>query len=195
MQKKVAFRKRVKINNLKLRHIAELVDAGVDPQEFNLVEELTNRYVFEHIPTGKLISIRRWKRLKKNITDYSDEILEEASRLVEEGIDYKEAHKKALKEYADYCTDQSNSNQANTFNNSVHLGNYIFKVGDKFKHENGVVGTIVGIDNDLINLSQHSAEYGYYPNITVTANILSDLLSRKQLIRIKEGENIGTIKQ
>lgn len=59
MQKKIAFRKRVKINNLKLRHIVELVDAGVDPQEFNLVEELTNRYVFEHIPTGKLISIRR----------------------------------------------------------------------------------------------------------------------------------------
>ena len=48
--------------------------------------------------------------MKKNIADYSDEILEEASRLVEEGIDYKEAHKKALKEYADYCTDQSNSN-------------------------------------------------------------------------------------
>lgn len=83
----------------------------------------------------------------------------------------------------------------NKFNNSVHLENYIFKVGDKFKHENGVVGTIVGIDNDLINLSQHSAEYGYYPNITVTANVLTDLLSRKQLIRIKEGENIGTIKQ
>ena len=115
--------------------------------------------------------------MKKNIADYSDEILEEASRLVEEGIDYKEAHKKALKEYADYCTDQSNSNQANKFNNSVHHGNYIFKVGDKFKHENGVVGTIVGIDNDLINLSQHSAEYGYYPNITVTANVLTDLLS------------------
>ena len=37
--------------------------------------------------------------MKKNIADYSDEILEEASRLVEEGIDYKEAHKKALKEY------------------------------------------------------------------------------------------------
>lgn len=121
--------------------------------------------------------------MKKNIADYSDEILEEASRLVEEGIDYKEAHKKALKEYADYCTDQSNSNQANKFNNSVHHGNYIFKVGDKFKYENGVVGTIVGIDNDLINLSQHSAEYGYYPNITVTANVLTDLLSRKQLIR------------
>ena len=69
------------------------------------------------------------------------------------------------------------------FNNSVHHGNYIFKVGDKFKHENGVVGTIVGIDNDLINLSQHSAEYGYYPNITVTAKILTDLLKRKQLIR------------
>lgn len=83
----------------------------------------------------------------------------------------------------------------NKFNNSVHLGNYIFKVGDKFKHENGVVGTIVGIDNDLIRLSQHSVEYGYYPNITVTANVLTDLLSRKQLIRIKEGENIGTIKQ
>lgn len=59
MQKKIAFRKRGKINNLRLRHIAELFDAGVDPREFNLVEELTNRYVFEHIPTGKLISIRR----------------------------------------------------------------------------------------------------------------------------------------
>lgn len=48
-----------KINNLRLIHIAELVDAGVDPKDFNFIEELTNRYVFEHIPSGKLISIRR----------------------------------------------------------------------------------------------------------------------------------------
>ena len=59
MQKKIAFRKRGKINNLRLRHMAELVDAGVDPRDFNLVEELTNRYVFEHMSSGKLVSIRR----------------------------------------------------------------------------------------------------------------------------------------
>ena len=59
MQKKIAFRKRGKINNLRLRHIAELVDAGVDPREFTLVEKLTNRYIFEHIPSGKLVSKRR----------------------------------------------------------------------------------------------------------------------------------------
>lgn len=59
MQKKIAFRKRGKINNLRLRNIAELVDAGVDPRDFNLVEELTNRYVFEHMSSGKLVSIRR----------------------------------------------------------------------------------------------------------------------------------------
>ena len=59
MQKKIAFRKRGKITNLRLRHIAELVDAGVDLREFNLVEELTDRYIFKHIPSGKLVSIRR----------------------------------------------------------------------------------------------------------------------------------------
>ena len=59
MQKKIAFRKRGKINNLRLRHIAELVDAGVDPREFTLVEELTNRYIFDLILSGKLVSIRR----------------------------------------------------------------------------------------------------------------------------------------
>lgn len=122
--------------------------------------------------------------MKKNIADYSDEILEEASRLVEEGIDYKEAHKKALKEYADYCTDQSNSNQANTFNKSLHYKEHIFKVGDKFKHTTkDIEGTIISINNGLINLSQRSSVYGYYPNITISANVLADLLSRKQLIR------------
>ncbi len=75
----------------------------------------------------------------------------------------------------------------NKFNNSVHLGNYIFKVGDKFKVvANSIIATIVSMDNDLIRLSQHSVEYDYYPNISVTANVLTDLLSRKQLIRIKE---------
>lgn len=71
----------------------------------------------------------------------------------------------------------------NKTNLSLHYKDYVFKIGDKFKHENGVIGTIVKIDNDLINLSQHSDEYGYYPNITISANVLADLLSRKQLIR------------
>ena len=65
--------------------------------------------------------------MKKNIADYSDEILEEASRLVEEGIDYKEAHKKALKEYADYCTDQSNSNHAKRNNVIISKEIIIYK--------------------------------------------------------------------
>ena len=122
--------------------------------------------------------------MKKNIADYSDEILEEASRLVEEGIDYKEAHKKALKEYADYCTDQSNSNQANKFNTSVHLGNYIFKVGDKFKVvANGISATIVEIDNNFVCFSQYSKEYGYYPNKTIPITVLRNLLDKKDLIR------------
>ena len=37
MQKKIAFRKRGTINNLRLRQIAELVDVGVDQRDFNLV--------------------------------------------------------------------------------------------------------------------------------------------------------------
>ena len=65
MQKKIAFRKRGKINNLRLRHIAELVDAGVDPRDFNLVEELTNRYVFEHMSSGKLVSKKKKKKVEE----------------------------------------------------------------------------------------------------------------------------------
>ena len=125
-------------------------------------------------------------------SDLAYELSKEVLRLTEESngtLTINQALEIIVRQY------KESQGLENKFNNSVHHENYIFKVGDKFKHENGVVGTIVGIDNDLINLSQHSAEYGYYPNITVTANILTDLLKRKQLIRIKEGENIGTIKQ
>lgn len=48
--------------------------------------------------------------LIKNIVDYSNDIVEEARRLENEGLNYKQAYRKALKEYADYCSDQSNSN-------------------------------------------------------------------------------------
>lgn len=48
----------------------------------------------------------------KTIVDYSDEILDEAQRLENEGIEYHKAFKAALKCYVDYlsdsvCTDQS----------------------------------------------------------------------------------------
>ena len=63
----------------------------------------------------------------KNITDYSEQIIDEARRLENEGLNYKEAFKQALKEYADYCTDQSNSNHAKRNNVIISKEIIIYK--------------------------------------------------------------------
>lgn len=42
-----------------------------------------------------------------DIVDHSDSIVDEARRLENEGLNYKQAYRKALKEYVDYCTDQN----------------------------------------------------------------------------------------
>lgn len=114
-------------------------------------------------------------------SDLAYELSKEVLRLTEESngtLTINQALEIIVRQY------KESQGLENKFNNSVHLGNYIFKVGDKFKVvANSIIATIVSMDNDLIRLSQHSAEYGYYPNITVTANVLTDLLSRKQLIR------------
>lgn len=39
----------------------------------------------------------------RKILEYSDEICEETKRLIKEGFPEKEAHRKALTEYVDFC--------------------------------------------------------------------------------------------
>ena len=74
--------------------------------------------------------------LIKNITDYSNDILEEARRLENQGLNYKQAYRKALKEYADYCSYQSNSNNVKDIVNSIAPGENIDN-GQIYSEETG----------------------------------------------------------
>ena len=47
----------------------------------------------------------------KKILEYSDDILEEAKRLMKEGFSDKEAYRKALTEYIDFCEKPINNNK------------------------------------------------------------------------------------
>lgn len=48
-----------KINNLKLIHIAVLVDEGFNPSDFEFVKMTPHEYTFKYLPTKRLINIRR----------------------------------------------------------------------------------------------------------------------------------------
>ena len=73
----------------------------------------------------------------KNIIDYSDEILGEAQRLQNEGISYKDSYRQALKSYADYCTNQSNSNLDKNFN-LILAENEDIDNGEIFQIDSGI---------------------------------------------------------
>ena len=72
-------------------------------------------------------------------SDLAYELSKEVLRLTEESngtLTINQALEIIVRQY------KESQGLENKFNNSVHLGNYIFKVGDKFKHENGVVGIL-----------------------------------------------------
>ena len=119
--------------------------------------------------------------MKKLNKELAQMLSEEVLRLIAESNNTLTINQALNEIVLQYKKSQGLENKTNL---SLHYKDYVFKIGDKFKHqENGIIGTIVKIDNDLINLSQHSDEYGYYPNITISANVLADLVERENLIR------------
>ena len=47
----------------------------------------------------------------KKMLEYSDDILEDAKKLIKEGLSDKEAYRKALTEYIDFCEKSINNNK------------------------------------------------------------------------------------
>lgn len=56
-----------RLKDLKIRHIVLLDDYGYDYKDFLFIKKDAESYTFHHIPTGKEVTLRRWKSESKQL--------------------------------------------------------------------------------------------------------------------------------
>ena len=59
MKARTKIKQKSQTNDLKLIHIAALIDAEVNPYDFEYIKTTPYEYIFKHKKTGKFLYIRR----------------------------------------------------------------------------------------------------------------------------------------